>query len=196
MRGIVFGGAIGEPRAAHSAPVEGRSCDRRTLGCAQPMRLLLVAALLVLAPGSYAGLLAGTVVRIVDGDTITVLDASKTQHRIRLAGIDAPELGQPYGKTSRQHLALLVGGKSVTVDWQKRDRYGRIVGKVLQDSTDAGLAQIKAGVAWHFKKYELEQSPEDRQAYAEAEARARAGGVGLWRDKGAIPPWEWRHREK
>jgi endonuclease YncB( thermonuclease family) len=160
------------------------------------MRLLLVAALLVLAPGSYAGLLTGTVVRIVDGDTITVLDASKTQHRVRLAGIDAPELGQSYGKTSRQHLALLVGGKSVTVDWQKRDRYGRIVGKVLQDSADAGLAQIRAGVAWHFKKYEFEQSPEDRLAYAEAEAQARAGRVGLWRDKGAIPPWEWRYRER
>jgi endonuclease YncB( thermonuclease family) len=160
------------------------------------MRHLLVAALLVHAPGSYADLLTGTAVQIVDGDTITVLDAAKTQHRVRLAGIDAPELGQPYGKTSRQHLALLVGGKRVTVDWQKRDRYGRIVGKVLQDSTDAGLAQIKAGVAWHFKKYESEQSLEDRLAYAEAEARARAGRVGLWHDKGPVPPWEWRHREK
>ena len=69
-------------------------------------------------------------VGVADGDTVTVLDADKVQHKIRLAGIDAPEKSQPFGNRSKQNLSDLVFGKYVRVDWDKRDRYGRIVGKV------------------------------------------------------------------
>jgi endonuclease YncB( thermonuclease family) len=132
------------------------------------------------------------VVGIADGDTITVLADSKAQHRIRLAGIDAPEKGQPFGNKSRQHLADLVADQRVTVEWHKRDRFGRIVGKVLRGGTDVCLEQVRAGMAWHFKKYAAEQSPEDRRTYAEVEDQARANKAGLWGDARAVPPWEFR----
>jgi endonuclease YncB( thermonuclease family) len=132
------------------------------------------------------------VVGIADGDTITVLDDAKTQHRIRLAGIDAPEKGQAFGHTSRQHLAELVAGQRVSVEWNKRDRFGRIVGKVLRDGADVCSQQVRAGLAWWFRKYQHEQSPEDRRVYAEAEDQARAGKVGLWRDARPVPPWTYR----
>lgn len=138
--------------------------------------------------------LEGRVIAIQDGDTLTVLDAQHVEHRIRLMGIDAPEKRQPWGDQSKAHLGRLTFGQTVTVDWRKRDRYQRIVGKVLtSDGADACLAQVTAGLAWHYTKYQREQTPEDREAYAAAEATARASGAGLWQDTHPIPPWEWRH---
>jgi len=79
-----------------------------------------------------------------------------------------------------------------TIEYQKRDRYGRIVGKVLLDGIDVCLEQVKAGFAWHYKKYQHEQSAEDRELYADAEIRARAERLGLWRENNPNPPWEYR----
>ncbi len=79
------------------------------------------------------------------------------------------------------------GGRS-----NERDRYGRIVGKVLLDGIDVCLEQVKAGFAWHFKKYQHEQSLEDRRLYADAENQARNNGLGLWRENNPNPPWEYR----
>jgi len=93
-------------------------------------------------------------------------------------------------------LASIVAGKQVTVEYQKRDRYGRIVGKVLLDGIDACLKKIKAGFAWHYKKYQHEQSLEDRQLYADAEIKAREGRLGLWRENNLIPSWEFRRFDK
>lgn len=143
-----------------------------------------------------AGVLTGRVVQVADGDTITVLDANKNQHRIRLQGIDAPERAQPFSNVSRQHLAELVAGKTVKVMWSKRDRYGRIVGTVFVDGRDVSLEQVKAGLAWHYKYYANEQSPEDRQRYAQAEDNARADNLGLWQEKNPVPPWEFRRRRQ
>ncbi len=111
-------------------------------------RIILAAFLLLAAPIALADTLTGKVVKVADGDSITVLDSTNTQHRIRLQGIDAPEKGQPYGNASRKHLANLVAGKEVTVKWDKRDRYRRIVGLVLVDGHDMNLAQVKTGMAW------------------------------------------------
>lgn len=151
-------------------------------------------ALTVLLTSSvgYAETLTGRVVGVHDGDTVTVLDQFKRQHKVRLAGIDAPELGQAFGRASRDHLAKLVSGKSVTVEWHKRDRYGRVVGKVQQGKIDAGFEQIRAGLAWHYKKYEQEQSEEDRAGYAGAQVIARGMRFGLWADNQAIAPWNYR----
>ncbi len=85
--------------------------------------------------------LTGKVVKITDGDTRYILDANYQQHKIRLAGIDAPERKQAYGLASRKHLASIVAGKRVTIEYQKRDRYGRIVGKVWVNGVDACLEQ-------------------------------------------------------
>ena len=124
--------------------------------------------------------LTGRVVRIADGDTITVLDASDTQHRIRLAGIDAPESHQAFGTQSKKNLSEMVFGKDVTVVYQKTDQYGRLVGKILLYGKDINLEQVKAGMAWHYKEYQREQTPEDRDLYAAAEEEARKARRGLW----------------
>src|SRR5713101_2448205 len=91
--------------------------------------------------------LTGRVVRIADGDTITVLDSSDTQHRIRLEGIDAPESNQAFGTQSKKNLSEMVFWKDVTVVYQKTDQYGRLVGKILLDWKDINLEQVKAGMA-------------------------------------------------
>lgn len=145
---------------------------------------------------AWAGLLSGKVIGVTDGDTITLLDDSKTQHKIRLAGIDAPEKGQPFGQPSKERLSALVFSKHVLIDWQKQDRYGRIVGKVLTEGRDANLDMVASGMAWHYKGYQKEQSPADRIAYAEAENKAQADRRGLWRDPAPVPPWEYRKRNR
>jgi endonuclease YncB( thermonuclease family) len=138
----------------------------------------------------------GNVVGVADGDTITVLDPDKVQHKIRLTGIDAPEKKQPFGNRSKQNLSDMVFNKTVTVETDKRDRYGRELGKVLAGGKDVNLEQVHAGLAWHYKAYERTQSVADRQAYADAENKARLTKRGLWVDVDPIPPWEWRHRNK
>jgi len=92
-------------------------------------RLIASVFFVFLSPIVFADSLTGKVVKITDGDTLYVLDANYKEYKIRLAGIDAPERKQAYGLASRKHLALIVAGKQVTVEYQKRDRYGRIVGK-------------------------------------------------------------------
>lgn len=165
-------------------------------------RVLFLAAALAFALPSSAEILRGKVVHAADGDTVTVLDAQHVQHRIRLAGIDAPEKGgQAFGQRAKESLAAQVAGKQVEVVWDKRDRYGRIIGKVLVApdactgacrKTDAGLRQIEAGMAWHYKQYAAEQLPKDRARYAAEEENARAKRLGLWADPHPTPPWEWR----
>ena len=140
--------------------------------------------------------ITGKVVGVSDGDTITVLDANRTQHKIRLAGIDAPEKAQPFGQRSKEHLSDLVFAKQVSVEFDKTDKYGRTVGKVLVDGVDVNLAQIKAGFAWHYKEYAKEQPAADRESYARAETTARSSTLGLWRDAKPMTPWEWRHGGK
>ncbi len=142
-----------------------------------------------------ADTLTGKVVKVADGDTITVLD-NNTQHKIRLQGIDAPERKQPFGNASRKHLARLVAGKTVTVNWDKRDRYSRIVGFVLVDGQDVNLVQVKAGMAWFYRYYQRELSSEDRRRYATAENQARTDRLGLWQDKNPMPPWEFRRLQR
>jgi endonuclease YncB( thermonuclease family) len=141
-------------------------------------------------------MITGKVVSVADGDTITVLDADKTQHKIRLNGIDAPEKAQPFGQLSKQSLSDLVFGKTVQIDANKVDRYGREVGTVMVDGVDANLEQIKRGMAWHYKAYQLEQTVTDRAAYAAAEKDGVAASLGLWQDTKPVPPWDWRHRVK
>lgn len=158
-----------------------------------PSPLKIILCILLLAHGfATAETIQGKVVRVADGDTIMVLDQAKTQHKIRLSGIDAPEKGMPFGQKSKQHLSDLVAGRMVMVETIKVDRYKRNVGKVLLDGQDANLAQVEAGFAWHYKAYQREQSPADRHVYSQAEERAREAKKGLWLDREPEPPWEWR----
>lgn len=140
--------------------------------------------------------LTGRVVRIADGDTVTVLDSTNTQHRIRLQGIDAPESHQAFGTQSKKSLSDLIFDREVTVEYEKTDQYGRIVGKILLDGKDINLEQVKAGMAWHYKEYQREQSAEDRELYARAEDEARNARRGLWVDANPVEPGAFRKEQK
>ena len=142
-----------------------------------------------------AKVIHGRVVGVYDGDSVTVLDAQKKQYKIRLAGIDAPERAQAYGQKAKESLSDLVYGKSVDVEWSKQDRYGRIVGLITLAGVDINLEQIKRGMAWHYKQYQNEQSPEDRVAYAQSESQARDKKLGLWRDPAPIEPTVFRQKK-
>jgi endonuclease YncB( thermonuclease family) len=152
----------------------------------------LAAILLAWALSAAAETLTGRVVGVADGDTITLLDGSRQQHKIRIGGIDAPEKGQPFGARSKQHLSDLSHGRAATADCHKRDRYGREVCTVYVDGLDVGLAQLDAGMAWWFRRYANEQPPQQRIDYESAEDRAAADRAGLWQDPNPVPPWEWR----
>jgi endonuclease YncB( thermonuclease family) len=139
-----------------------------------------------------AAQLNGKVVGISDGDTITLLDDQQVQHKIRLAGIDAPEKKQAFGERSKQALSDCAYGKQATVDYDKKDKYGRTVGKVLVDGKDCNIKQISLGLAWHYKKYASEQPVADREAYAMQEQTAKAQRIGLWSEQTAMAPWDYR----
>ena len=167
------------------------------------MKIFGLALALIVAFGpAGAEVLTGHVVGVADGDTITVLDASKVQHKIRVAGIDAPEKKQPFGQVSKENLSRLVFDKEVDIVWTKYDRYKRIVGKVMVSSPncssacsrtfDAGLSQVSAGMAWWYRKYAKEQPSDDLPKYEQAEQGAQSRRQGLWGEKSPIAPWDWR----
>lgn len=152
--------------------------------------------LVCLASWCQAEVIRGKVVAVLDGDTITVLDAGHVQHRIRLAGIDAPEKYQPYGQRSKQSLSDLVSSRQVDVHTEKRDRYGREVGRVMLGDEDVNLEQVLRGMAWFYRQYQRELSAEDRARYGAAEQQAQTAKIGLWRDDLPQPPWEFRRLKK
>ncbi len=178
---------------------------RGDMGIAQGLMKRLVPVLLVamLCASASAEEISGRVVKVSDGDTITVLDQDRRQLKVRLSGIDAPEKKQAFGERSKQNLSRLVFNKEVRVEWRKRDKYGRTIGKVwvapascsdCAKTVDANLAQLNAGMAWWYRQYAKEQSVEDQQHYSKAEAEAQNRRIGLWADPTPMPPWEWRHR--
>lgn len=157
--------------------------------------------LLLQALSASAAVLEGRVVYVSDGDTLTVLDDQDQQHKVRLAGIDAPERGQPLGKRAAAELANLAKNKRVIVDWTKTDRYRRIIGvvwvapvdcNICKPTLDIGLALIGDGLAWHYRAYERDQTSDERREYRQAETDARARHAGLWTDTDPTPPWNWR----
>lgn len=156
---------------------------------------MLATALLFTSP-AISETLQGQVVGVSDGDTVTILDASNTQWKIRLMGIDAPEKRQAFGNKSKQHLSDLVFNKQVEVEYSKKDKYGRTVGRITVEGIDANFEQVKVGMAWHYKKYQGEQTTDNRASYAHAEELARAEKRGLWVDPESKPPWEWRQQQK
>lgn len=137
--------------------------------------------------------MAGKVIGITDGDTLVLLDDNHNQYKIRISGIDTPEKGQPYGHVATENLATLAFNKLAVADCPKQDRYGRLVCVVKIEGTDIGLSQIQAGLAWHYKKYANEQTPDDRENYSSAENEAKSLKKGIWKEANPVPPWEWRH---
>jgi len=131
--------------------------------------------------------LSGRVVRVADGDTVSVLDATNTQYKIRLFGIDTPERDQPYGSAAKRALADLVRDRDVGVVVVDTDDYGRQVGTLYRENTDINLAMVAGGHAWWYRHY----APHERRLEI-AEQAAREQKLGLWATSHPVPPWDWR----
>jgi endonuclease YncB( thermonuclease family) len=158
------------------------------------MKKLILVLFLFISNFANAKTIEGLVVGVADGDTITVLDQQKNTYKIRLQGIDAPEKKQAFGEKSKQSLHDLVHSKQVRIEYDKEDKYGRIVGKVTVDDVDVCLQQLVLGMAWHYKKYQNEQSVSDRALYSDTELKSKSLKLGLWTDDTPMPPWEFRKK--
>jgi endonuclease YncB( thermonuclease family) len=138
-------------------------------------------------PATLANVILGKVVGIADGDTLTVLDGSNTQYKIRLEGIDAPESHQAFGTQAKKALSDFVFNRAVRVQWAERDKYGRTLGHVYSDDRWINKAMVQNGWAWHYVEYS------DDEVLAESERGARLAKAGLWRDARPVAPWDFRH---
>ncbi|HBX3183421.1 thermonuclease family protein [Escherichia coli] len=149
----------------------------------------MVPLLVILFSGSLcAAEIQGKVIRVLDGDTIEVLQ-DKNPVRIRLANIDAPEKKQPFGRWSTNQLKALLAGQSVTVSYTQTDRYGRVLGRVITaNGTEANRQQVLKGAAWVYDRYNTDNSLPALQREAQTQKR------GLWADSNPVQPWEWRHK--
>jgi micrococcal nuclease len=149
-------------------------------------KLLLGLALLVTFIGTAQTTFTGTVVKIKDGDTVVVLDSTKTMITIRLAGVDAPEKKQDFGLKAKQFTIDEVAGKIVTVKIIAKDRYGRSVAWILYDKKNLSEELLKVGLAWHYIQY-------DKSKFLQSlEDKAKENKVGLWSIPNPIPPSEYR----
>ena len=160
-------------------------------------RIMVLPVLLGLATPvpATAQQLPGQVLRVVDGDSL-VLDVRGSQYQVELAGIDAPELNQPWGHAAASRLRQEIGGAFVVVDTQAADGPG-VVGTILFRQRDLGLQLIGDGLAWSlFRADEDATYPTDApHPYAIAEQQARAARRGLWSDDAPVPPWQWPQGE-
>lgn len=159
-----------------------------------PMRLkfgaIFLVAVLVIA-ADHPREITGKVVKIADGDTLTIL-VGEDRQRVRLHGIDCPERGQPFGTKAKEYALEHAAGKAVSVKVRDRDRYGRLVGEViLPDGRNLNHDLVRAGLAWWYERY----APKDSQLKA-LELEAREAKRGLWAEPEAMPPWEWRRKKK
>lgn len=151
---------------------------------------LLLPLLLLFTLSAQAETLEGKVIKIADGDTLTLLTSSNQQVKVRLAGIDTPERKQPFGNRAKKALAKLAFQKQVLVEVETTDRYGRTVGTVFVGSQNLNAELVKQGMAWVYRKY-----INDKALY-ELEAQAREKKLGLWLEENPIPPWEWRRGKR
>lgn len=156
------------------------------------MRIFAVKLLLfflLLSTPALSEVITGMVVNIADGDTITILDSSKNQHKIRLFGIDAPEKAQPFGNAAKKFTSSLAASKIAKVIVYDTDRYGRSVGVVIVDGKNVNQSLIKEGLAWQYRTYCKKDFCRD---WLQAEKIAQISKVGLWADNDPVPPWDWR----
>ena len=130
------------------------------------------------------------VVGVSDGDTCIGLTADNLQVKCRIYGIDAPEKNQAFGNRSKQTLSDLIFGQQVKIIIQGRHYERAIAWVYTYNGKDISAEMIRAGMAWHYKKYN------DSEKYDELENEARQNRVGLWQDNAPIPPWNFRKTNK
>lgn len=153
------------------------------------MKILLLILTTVFSIYVYSAEMIGKVVSVADGDTITIIEnLDNGRFKIRLYGIDAPEKKQDFGQKAKQYLSSLIFNKEVKIKFTEIDRYGRIIGKVYLNDIEINIEMLKAGMAWHYSRYD------QTSAYITAEKQARKNGIGLWSMKNPIPPWNFRRK--
>lgn len=128
------------------------------------------------------------VVRVIDGDTIVVLDQNNQQIKIRLEGIDCPESNQDFGTQAKKATSELCFGKKVRIEQSGVDRYGRVLAFVYVGDVCVNEELLKQGMAWHYKKYNQDE------ILAQLEKTARSLQIGLWNLKEPVEPWKWRNK--
>ena len=137
----------------------------------------------------------GNIINIIDGDTVHFLKEGDTRYKkIRLVGIDAPELKQEFGKESRQCLVELIENKPIQLVKFGQDRYQRILAKIKIDQVDINLAMIQKGCAWFYRQYQESLNDDDQKFYDQAEQMAQRQFLGLFKNVKALPPWVWRKK--
>ena len=165
---------------ALTQPLDARSKERRKKPSSLPSKPVV----------QVVERFSGTVTHVSDGDTCDVEIAPGQTLRIRIYGIDAPELAQPFGKESLKYVERRIQRKKVTIEKFYDDQYGRCVGRVIFRGADLALELLREGIVWHYVKYC------DDPAYAKAERVARDAQKGLWKRSPSgeepIPPWEYR----
>ena len=150
------------------------------------LKLLIVPLFLIFNLSAQAETIQGLVVKIADGDTLTLLTGSNEKIKVRLAGIDTPERKQPFGSEAKQALSKLVFQKKALIEVETKDRYGRTVGIVFVDGQNINYELVRQGMALVYRKY-----TNDEILY-ELEAQAKTKKTGLWADAKPIAPWSWR----
>jgi len=169
-----------------------RARPRRARRLLAPMSAgaALVAGLLLflLGPEEDSSILRGTISRVVDGDTVDLLDDGMQRHRIRLFGIDAPESKQAFGRQATEFLAKMLDGQRVEVVRKDKDRYGRTIGQIMLQGRDINRVMVQKGYAWAYRHYS--------DAYVRDENRARKLRLGLWQDKNPVEPYLFRKNRK
>jgi micrococcal nuclease len=155
---------------------------------------LLILILLLLPSIAFSETIAGKVIKVADGDTITILTPGNKQIKIRLSAVDTPEGGQAYGKKAKQFTSRMVYKKNVRVDKETTDRYGRTVGFVYVDGANLSEQIIRNGYGWVYRKYCKGAFCDD---WLDLEKQARNAGIGLWAgDNIPQAPWEWRSAKR
>ncbi len=151
--------------------------------------------------------LHGKVIKVADGDTITLKDNHGTTHRIRLLGVDAPELQQAHGQAAKKWLSELILDNSIQVQVVDQDRYERLIGKLkttpstcqkteCEYSVDLNLQLVQLGHAWWYSNYKKNQPKTDHTLYEQAQTFAQNNKLGLWEKPNPVPPWQWRKNKQ
>ena len=169
----------------------GRGADEATVYPANAKVVKTVGEAAEKEASAKTKVIIGKCARVSDGDTIHVVTDGNVKFKVRLDRIDAPEKDQPYGKESTAYLSSLIRGKTVRVEWQKKDQYGRVLGIVYLDKTDVNLQMVSSGNAWHYSYF-------DKTAeYASAEAEAWQNRRGLWSAyEKPIHQHDWRRSKR
>ena len=123
---------------------------------------------------------------VTDGDSIKVINSDKIKFRVRLIGIDAPEINQAFGKRSKQFLIDKILNQKITLDVEGEDKYNRKLANIYFNDEWINLLMVESGHAWHYVKYS------DNKYLQGAQDEAKSNKKGLWKNKEAIPPWKFR----